>query len=73
MCERDLVPEAFELPDRGAGELFGLALLEELGAEIGVELSRGQELVDDFEHRVRDRDHGPLVSTSASDPPVLRP
>jgi hypothetical protein len=67
-----LVAEAFELPDGAAGDLFGLALLEELGAEVGVELSGGEELVDDLEHRVRDRDHGPLMSSPAAEPPVLR-
>jgi hypothetical protein len=43
LLEDHLVAEALELADRATGELFGLAFVEEVGSEIGVELSGAQD------------------------------
>lgn len=66
-----LVPETLELTDRSADELFGLALLAERRAGIGVERSAGRELVDDLEHRVGDRDHGSSHARTTQTTPAV--
>ena len=68
--------ETLELADRAPHELLGLALLEELGAKVGVELARGQELMDDLQAAAFARGltamTGTLMASAASNPPVLR-
>ena len=50
---------------------FVVAALEEVVAELAVELAGGEHLVADLEDRVGDGDHGALVAASLADPPVL--
>src|SRR4051795_7147399 len=71
VLEDDVVAEALQLADRAAGDLLGLPALEEVGAEVGVELAAGQQRVNDLQLRVRDGDDGTLMATSATDSPVL--
>jgi len=51
---------------------LAVAALEEVVAELSVELAGGEHVVADLEDRVRDSDHGALVAASLPDPPVLR-
>src|SRR3954453_15105469 len=72
LCERDVVPEAFELFDEALGLAFGVALGEVIGAEVAVGLAGGKHVPDRAEQGVLDGAQGAFVAASWLEALVLR-
>src|SRR3954454_15000241 len=72
LCERDGVAEAFELFDEALGLAFGVALREEVGAEVAVGLAGREHVPDRRQQRVLDRAERALVAAPRLEALVLR-
>src|SRR3954452_512822 len=72
LCERDVVPEAFELFDEALGLAFGVALGEVVGAEVAVGLAGAEHVPDRADHGVLDGAERAFVAAAGLEPLVLR-
>ena len=67
-----MVSESFELGDEAFGLACGVAVGEELAAEVAVDLAGGEDVPDGAQDRVFDGAERALVAVAGLESPLLR-